>query len=78
MEMLFWVGFAAPAGTPQPVIERLNKEIGAAVNLPEAKKRIADLGLDVVGYNPTQTAKLVSDEMDRWAALVKAAGIKPE
>jgi tripartite-type tricarboxylate transporter receptor subunit TctC len=78
MEMLFWVGFAAPAGTPQPVIERLNKEIGAALNQPEAKKRIADLGLDVVGHNPAQAAKLVSDEMDRWAALVKAAGIKPE
>ena len=78
MEMLFWVGFAAPAGTPAPVIERLHKEINAALALPEVKKRIADLGLDVVGHTPAQATKLVGDEMDRWAALVKAAGIKPE
>jgi tripartite-type tricarboxylate transporter receptor subunit TctC len=78
MLMQFWVGFAAPSGTPQAVIDRLNREIAAAVNLPEAKKRIADLGLEVVGFSPAQATKLVNDEMDRWAALVKAAGIKPE
>ena len=76
--MKFWVGFSAPAGTPAPVIERLNKEIVATVNQADAKKRIADLGLDVVAGSPAQMTALVNDEMTRWAALIKAQGIKAE
>jgi tripartite-type tricarboxylate transporter receptor subunit TctC len=76
--MLFWVGFAAPAGTPQAIIERLNKEIVAALATPETKKRLADLGLDAVGNTPAQTAKLLDDEIQRWSAVIKAANIKPD
>jgi tripartite-type tricarboxylate transporter receptor subunit TctC len=72
------VGFAVPAGTPQAVVERLNRETVTAVNAPEAKKRFAELGLDAVGNTPAQAAKLVSDEMDRWAAVIKTAGVKAE
>ena len=78
MVMKFWVGFAAPAGTPAPVIERLNRDIIASMNQPDARKRIADLGLDVVGSTPAQATALVEGEMARWAALIKATGIKPE
>jgi len=78
MVMLFWVGYAAPAGTPQPVIERLNQAIVASLNTPEAKKRFTELGLDTVGNTPAQATKLVADEMDRWTAVIKAAGVKPE
>ncbi|MGZ5232556.1 MAG: Bug family tripartite tricarboxylate transporter substrate binding protein [Burkholderiales bacterium] len=78
MVMLFWVGFAAPAGTPQAIVERLNKEIVAALGTPETKKRLADLGLDAVGNTPAQTAKLLDDEIQRWSAVIKAANIKPD
>ena len=78
MVMQFWIGFAAPAGTPPAIIARLNKEIIAAMNTPDAKVRLAALGLDVVGNTPTQATQLVSDEMERWSAVVKAAGIKPD
>jgi tripartite-type tricarboxylate transporter receptor subunit TctC len=78
MIMKFWVGYAAPAGTPQGIVDRLNKEIAAALVAPDARQRFTDLGLDTVGNTPAQATKLVSGEMDRWAAVVKAAGIKPD
>ena len=77
MKMLFWVGYSVPTGTPQPVVDRLNKEIVAAVNAPDAKKRFAELGLDAVGNSSADATKLVNDEIDRWSAVIKAAGIKP-
>ena len=78
MKMLFWVGYSVPAGTPQPVVDRLNKEIVMAVNAPDAKKRFAELGLDAVGNSSADATKLVNEEIDRWSAVIKAAGIKPQ
>jgi tripartite-type tricarboxylate transporter receptor subunit TctC len=78
MVMLFWVGFAAPAGTPQGIVDRLNKEITAALATIDSRKRLADLGLDVVGSTPPQAAKLVDEEISRWSAVIKAANIKAD
>ncbi len=78
MNMQFWVGFAVPAGTPQAVVERLNQAIVAVLNNPESKKRFVELGVDTVGNTPAQATKVIGDEMDRWTAVIKAAGIKPE
>jgi len=78
MNMQFWVGYAVPAGTPQPAVERLNQAIATAFNNPESRKRFTELGLDPVGNSPAQATTLVADEMDRWAAVIKAAGIKAE
>lgn len=74
----YWVGLAVPAGTPQAVIDRLNRDTVAALQQPEAKKRMADLGVEPVGNTPAEAAKLVNDEIERWSALVRATGIKPE
>lgn len=71
----FWVGFAAPAGTPRPVIDRLNKEIVTAINSEEGKKRLAEQGLEPVGNTPAQASAQVEAEIQRWGAVVKAAGI---
>jgi tripartite-type tricarboxylate transporter receptor subunit TctC len=78
MNMQFWVGFAVPAGTPQPVVERLNQAIVAVLTNPESRKRVTDLGVDTVGNSPAQSTKLVADEIERWAAVIKAAGVKAE
>jgi tripartite-type tricarboxylate transporter receptor subunit TctC len=75
MVMNFWVGYSVPAGTPQSIVERLNKEIVAAVNAPDAKARFVELGLDAVGNTPAQATQLVNDEIERWAGVIKAAGI---
>ena len=78
MVMLFWVGFSAPAGTPPAIVARLNKDIISSLGAPETKKRLSDLGLDAVGSTPAQAARTVDDEIQRWAAVIKAAGIKAE
>jgi tripartite-type tricarboxylate transporter receptor subunit TctC len=48
------------------------------LNGAESKKRLIELGVDTVGNTPAQATKLVADEMDRWTAVIKAAGIKAE
>jgi tripartite-type tricarboxylate transporter receptor subunit TctC len=75
MIMKFWVGFAAPAGTPAPIVARLNKDIIAALALPDTKKRLTELGFDAVGNTPAEATQLVDDEIARWAAVAKAANI---
>jgi tripartite-type tricarboxylate transporter receptor subunit TctC len=76
--MDFWVGFAAPAGTPQPVIDRLNKEVVAVLGSADGKKRLAEQGLEPVANSSAEAAKLVADESQRWAAVIKSAGIKAD
>jgi tripartite-type tricarboxylate transporter receptor subunit TctC len=76
--MDFWVGLAAPAGTPPAVIDRLNKAAVQALNSPEGRKRLADQGLEPVANSPAQAAQLVVAETQRWGAVVKSAGIKAE
>jgi tripartite-type tricarboxylate transporter receptor subunit TctC len=75
MIMKFWVGFSAPAATPAPIVERLNRDIIAALALPDSKKRLDELGMDAVGNTPAEAAQLVDDEIARWAAVAKAANI---
>lgn len=74
----YWVGLAVPAGTPQNIVEKLNRDTIAALAQPDMKKRLAELGIEPVGNTPAEAAKLVSDEIARWSAVVKATGIKPE
>jgi tripartite-type tricarboxylate transporter receptor subunit TctC len=76
MIMKFWVGFAAPAGTPQPIVERLNRDVLAALAASDTKKRLADLGMEGVGNTPAEAAQLVDDEIARWTAIAKSASIK--
>lgn len=78
MVMKFWVGYSAPAGTPPPVIDRLNREIVTAVNAPDARKRFAEMGVDAVGNTSAEATRLVNEEIDRWSAVIKAAGIKAQ
>lgn len=76
--MDFWVGFAAPAGTPQPVIDTLNKAFAAALNADDGKRRLAEQGLTPVVNTPAQASQQTASETKRWAAVVKSANIKPE
>lgn len=75
MIMKFWVGFAAPAGTPPSIVERLNRDIIASLALPDTRKRLDELGMDTVGNTPAQAAQIVNDEIARWSAIAKAANI---
>lgn len=76
--MDFWVGFAAPAGTPQPAIDKLNRAFVAALNSEDGKRRLAEQGLTPVANTPAQASQQAAAEMKRWAAVVKAANIKAD
>lgn len=76
--MTFWVNLAAPAGTPPAIVERLNREVIAALARPATSARLAELGLDPVGGTPAQATQLVEDEIQRWSAVIKAARIKAD
>ncbi|HZQ61724.1 MAG TPA: tripartite tricarboxylate transporter substrate binding protein [Casimicrobiaceae bacterium] len=69
-------GLFAPAGTPAPIIARLNAEFNRALRLPDVQSRITDLGYDAVGGTPEQWAAAERAEIEKWAKVVKAAHIK--
>ncbi|MBX9777341.1 MAG: tripartite tricarboxylate transporter substrate binding protein [Xanthobacteraceae bacterium] len=73
-----WFGIAAPAGTPQPIVERLHKEIVAAVRSPAMQERFAKSGAQLVGDTPQEFAAQIRTERVRWGEIIKAAGIKAE
>jgi len=71
-----WVGALAPAGTPKDIVALLNKQINAIIALPESKEKFASLGLDPVGGTPDDFARELRAEGEKWAKVIKAAGIK--
>jgi tripartite-type tricarboxylate transporter receptor subunit TctC len=76
--MASWGGILAPAKTPKPVIAKLHDDIVAALNEPEIKQRLADLGAEVIGNTPEQFQDQLNSETGRYATLIRAAGIQPE
>ncbi len=77
-EAVAWFGMLVPAGTPQPIIDRLNKEIVAILNTPDIKERLAALGATVVADTPAEYARFMSAEINKWAPIVKRAQISIE
>jgi tripartite-type tricarboxylate transporter receptor subunit TctC len=73
-----WYGVGAPKHTPTDIIDKLNKEINAALADPKLKARLADLSGTVLPGTPTDFGKLVVDETEKWAKVIKFAGIKAE
>ena len=73
-----WVGIGAPKSTPAEIIDKLNKEINAALADPKMQERLADVGGTVLAGSPADFGKLIADETDKWAKVVKFANIKPE
>jgi tripartite-type tricarboxylate transporter receptor subunit TctC len=71
-------GLGAPKGTPAAIIERLNQEINAGLADPKIKARLADLGGTMLPGSPADFGKLIAEETEKWAKVVKFAGIKPE
>ncbi len=71
-----WWGIAVPAGTPQPIVERLNKEINAILTSDEVKKMFDDQGAVPVPMSVPEFVKFYDDELAKWGKVVKAANIK--
>jgi tripartite-type tricarboxylate transporter receptor subunit TctC len=73
-----WAGIGAPKNTPAEIIDKLNKEINAALADPKIKARIADLGGMVLALSPTEYGKRIAEETEKWAKVIKFSGAKPE
>jgi tripartite-type tricarboxylate transporter receptor subunit TctC len=71
-----WNGLAAPAGTPQAVIDRLNKEISIAVQSPDVKKRLFELGVDAQSMSPKETKELLAADIKKWTNVIEKANIE--
>jgi tripartite-type tricarboxylate transporter receptor subunit TctC len=77
-EATSWSGIAAPRGTPDDIVQKLNQELNAALADPKIAARIADLGSTVLPGSPAEFGKLIADETDKWAKVVKFSGATPE
>jgi tripartite-type tricarboxylate transporter receptor subunit TctC len=78
LETSAWVAIGLPRNTPAEIIDKLNREINAALADPKMKARAADLGATVYPGSPADFDRLVAEEAERWAKVVKFAGLKPE
>jgi tripartite-type tricarboxylate transporter receptor subunit TctC len=70
-----WFGLGAPVGTPKEIIDKLNKEVNAALQDPKMKERFAALGGSLMPGSPADFGKTIADETEKWAKVVKFAGI---
>jgi len=75
-ESLAWNGVLVPAGTPKPVIARLNAEINAILKRPDVAQKLSAAGFDLIGGTPEDFGALIKAESDKWAPVIKSAGIK--
>jgi tripartite-type tricarboxylate transporter receptor subunit TctC len=78
VDLAIWVGAYAPAGTPRPIIDRLQRELKAVINLPEVKERMVTQGQTPVGNTPEEFAANVRADLPKWEALINASGAKVE
>ena len=77
LEFQGWFGLFAPAGTPLPVVRRLEQEMKRALNLPDVRQRLGALHLTPGGNTSEEFAARIATELARWAAIAKAAKIEP-
>ena len=73
-----WFGVAAPRQTPAQIVDRLNKEINAGLVEPKIKARLTDLGGTPLPGSSANFGKLIADETEKWARVIKFAGIKAQ
>ena len=73
-----WYGVLAPSGTPRSIVDRLSRDIARALQAPETKERLTVEGATPIGNTPDEFAAHLRRETEKWAGVVKTAGLKPE
>jgi tripartite-type tricarboxylate transporter receptor subunit TctC len=73
-----WCGLCAPKATPTEIVDRLNKEINAALVDPRIKARLADIGALSFSTSPGEFTKFIADETEKWGRVIRFAGIRSE
>jgi tripartite-type tricarboxylate transporter receptor subunit TctC len=77
-EAVIWLGIMAPAGTPKPIVEKLNAEITRIVNTPEIKEAWAKQGAVAMSMTTAEFDKYLRDDIAKWARVVKISGARPD
>jgi tripartite-type tricarboxylate transporter receptor subunit TctC len=77
-EALQWYGLLAPAGTPQNIVDKLQAAVNAALQQPDVKMRLATDGAEAAGGTSADFAKLIKEELAKWAEVARAANIRAE
>jgi tripartite-type tricarboxylate transporter receptor subunit TctC len=77
-ESSFFLGLGAPRNTPAEIVDKLNKEVNAALADPNMKARLAELGVTALPGSPADFGKLLAEETEKWAKVIKFVGIKAE
>ena len=73
-----WNGVFAPAGTPRPIVDKLNAATVAAVKLPEVGEKMKLQGLSTLSSTPEEFSALIANEIDYWGKIIPSIGIQPE
>lgn len=71
--VLSWNGLSAPAGTPKPIVDKLNREVNKILNMPEVRKQLQTLGGEPIGGTADEFARFIDKEIKQWGAVVKSA-----
>jgi tripartite-type tricarboxylate transporter receptor subunit TctC len=77
-ELAVWVAAYAPPNTPRPIVERLQREIAAVIQLPDVRQKMIDQGQTPLGNTPEEFAAAFAKDAPRWITLIKASGAKAE
>jgi tripartite-type tricarboxylate transporter receptor subunit TctC len=77
-EVWAWFGLLAPAATPKPVVEMLQRHVAAILRLPEVEKMLLEQGAEAGGNSPEEFAKMIATELQKWAKVAATTGVKLE
>jgi tripartite-type tricarboxylate transporter receptor subunit TctC len=78
LDASIWVGLFAPKGTPQAVIERINKEVRETLRLPEVQKKFVEsAGAEAIGMTPAEFLARIKSDAERYRGVIQKAGVKP-
>jgi tripartite-type tricarboxylate transporter receptor subunit TctC len=77
-EVVGWNGLLAPANTPRPIIDKLNKAILEALETPEIEKLLREQGIEPAGNSPEEFARIMHSDIEKWIRVTREAGIKPQ
>jgi tripartite-type tricarboxylate transporter receptor subunit TctC len=75
-EHSIWAGVFAPAGTPQPIVAKVSEDLSRVLKDVEVRKKLAELNVEIAGSTPESFTKFFKVEIDKWAGLLKATGIR--
>jgi tripartite-type tricarboxylate transporter receptor subunit TctC len=71
-----WYAVLAPAGTPRPIVDKVNRQINTSLHDPSFRKRVQDMGVTPMGGTPEEVTSYIASESRRWSEVVKSAGVR--